>query len=204
MLVNNAGFGLFGIFESTSREKIHEQFSVNLFGVMDVTRAMLPHFRAHRDGVIINVGSGAGVFGLPMVSLYTASKFALEGFSESLFYELGALGISVKMIEPGGVTSTGFGQRSGAEATAASRIADYDPFLDAAAKVFAKLRAARGNATSEEVAEVIFTAATDGSDRLRYVATEDIKPWIAARREASEEEYMAFMRAQVAPDLSGS
>ena len=204
VLVNNAGFGLFGIFESISRAKIQEQFSVNLFGVMDVTRAILPHFRASRDGVIVNVGSGAGVFGLPMVSLYTASKFALEGFSESLSYELGALGIAVKMIEPGGVTSTGFGQRSGVKATSGRPIADYDPFVDAATKVFAKLRAARGNATSDEVAEVIFTAATDGTDQLRYVATEDIKPWIAARRETSEDEYIAFMRAHVAPELPGA
>jgi NADP-dependent 3-hydroxy acid dehydrogenase YdfG len=95
-LVNNAGFGLHGIFETSSPEKIQEQFDVNLFGVMNVTRALLPHFRANRGGTIVNISSGAGVFTLPLISLYCASKFALEGFSEALTYELAPLGITVK------------------------------------------------------------------------------------------------------------
>ena len=201
VLVNNAGFGLFGVFESTPRDKVLEQFEVNVFGMMDVTRAVLPHFRANRSGVIVNVSSGAGVFALPMISLYCASKFALEGFSESLSYELAGLGISVKIVEPGGVTSTNFGQRSGQEASAGRTLPDYDPFVTAANAVFAGLRASRAAATSEEVAEVIHTAATDGTDRLRYVATEDIKPLVAARRESSEDEYLTFMRERVAPKL---
>ncbi len=197
-LVNNAGFGLFGIFEATSREKIAAQFAVNVFGVMDVTRAVLPHFRAAGGGVILNVGSGAGVFGLPMISLYCASKFALEGFTESLSYELAALNIRVKMIEPGGVVSTNFGKRSAAEAAGNVAPPDYDRFVAAANQVFAGLRAER-RATEEDVAKVIYEAATDGTDRLRYVATEDIKPLVAKRRETSEDEYMAFMRARFAP-----
>ena len=201
VLVNNAGFGLFGVFEATARAKIQEQFDVNVFGVMDVTRAVLPHFRANRAGVLVNISSGAGVFGLPMISLYNASKFALEGFSESLSYELTGLGITVKIVEPGGVTSTGFGPRSGAEATQAQPPADYGPFIGGALAVFDGLRASRANATSEEVAEVIFTAATDGTDQLRYVATDDIKPLVAARRETSEAAYMAFMRERMAPKL---
>ncbi len=114
-LVNNAGFGLFGLLESFPREKIQEQFDVNVFGVIDVTRAILPHFRKNRGGVILNISSGAGVFTLPMLSMYCASKFALEGFSEALSYELASQNIVVKIIEPGGVTSTNFGKRSGAE-----------------------------------------------------------------------------------------
>ena len=115
-LLNNAGFGLFGLFEGTPREKIQEQFAVNVFGVMDVTRAILPHFRQNQAGIILNVSSGAGVFTLPMISLYCASKFALEGFSEALSYEVASQGITVKIIEPGGILSTGFNKRSGAEA----------------------------------------------------------------------------------------
>jgi NAD(P)-dependent dehydrogenase (short-subunit alcohol dehydrogenase family) len=102
-LINNAGFGLFGLFEGTPREKILEQFEVNVFGVMDVTRAVLPHFRQHQSGLILNISSGAGVFTLPMISLYCASKFALEGFPEALSYELASQGITVKIIEPGGM-----------------------------------------------------------------------------------------------------
>jgi NAD(P)-dependent dehydrogenase (short-subunit alcohol dehydrogenase family) len=194
VVVNNAGFGLFGIFEATTREKIQEQFDVNVFGVMDVTRAILPHFRQKKAGVIINVSSGAGVFGLPMISLYNASKFALEGFSESLSYELLSQGIVVKIVEPGGVVSTEFGTRSASEASQAMPPDDYATFAAGTAKVFEGLRAARV-ATSEDVAQVIYEAATDGSDRLRYVATKDIEPLVKARRETSEEAYMAMMRS---------
>ena len=92
-----------------ARDRCWQQFDVNVFGVMDVTRALLPHFRANRGGTIINVSSGAGLFGLPMISLYSASKFALEGFSEALSYELGSQDIAVKLVIPhGGVTATRF------------------------------------------------------------------------------------------------
>ena len=194
VLLNNAGFGLFGLFEATSPEKVREQFEVNVFGVMEVTRAILPHFRARQAGLILNVSSGAGVFGLPMISLYCASKFALEGFSESLSYELASQGITVKIIEPGGVVETDFGKRSSAEAAQTQAVPGYEAYVEGAHAIFAGLRASR-KATSQEVAEVIFTAATDGSDQLRYVATEDIKPLVKARRETSEGEYMGMMRS---------
>lgn len=194
-VVNNAGFGLFGLFEGASREKIQEQFDVNVFGVMDVTRAILPHFRGRRSGTIVNVSSGAGVFGLPMISLYNASKFALEGFSESLSYELASQGITVKIVEPGGVLDTKFGARSANEFGSALIPAGYEDFVTATGKVFEGLRASR-HATSEDVARVIFEAATDGTDRLRYVATDDIQPLVRARRETSEDAYMHFMREQ--------
>lgn len=199
VLVNNAGFGLSGVFEATPRAKVLEQFEVNVFGVMDVTRAILPHFRANRSGVIVNISSGAGVFTLPTLSLYCASKFALEGFSEALAYELAGLGVAVKIVEPGGVVGTDFGRRSGLEAEAVAELPDYVPFAEATKQLFAGLRASRAGATSEEVAEVVLTAATDGTDRLRYVATADIEPLVAARRETSEAEYTRFMRERFAP-----
>jgi NAD(P)-dependent dehydrogenase (short-subunit alcohol dehydrogenase family) len=197
-LVNNAGFGLFGIFETTAREKIQEQFDVNVFGVMDVIRAILPHFRKQRSGLILNVSSGAGVFTLPMLSLYCASKFALEGFSESLAYELASQNIIVKLIEPGGVITTRFGQRSGAEAAQNTSIPDYAAFAARTEQVFAGLRGARF-ATEDDVAKVILTAASDGTRQLRYVATADIVPLVKARRETSEENYSAMMRARFTP-----
>lgn len=199
VVVNNAGYGLFGVFEGTSREKVAEQFEVNVFGVMEIIRATLPHFRARRSGLYINVSSGAGVFGLPMISLYNASKFALEGFSESLSYELGSLGIGVKLVEPGGVLETKFGERSGSEFTNKATPADYDEFIAGAAEVFEGLRQSRGRATSNDVAKVIYQAATDGTNQLRYVATDDIKPLITMRRERSEGEYMEFMRHHMTP-----
>jgi NAD(P)-dependent dehydrogenase (short-subunit alcohol dehydrogenase family) len=196
-ILNNAGFGLFGLFEGTSREKIQEQFDVNVFGVMDTTRAILPHFRENRGGLILNVSSGAGVFTLPMISLYCASKFALEGFSESLSYEVASQGIIVKIIEPGGILSTGFNKRSGAEAAQVNTLPDYDAFVKHTGEAFAGL-VANALATEEDVAKVIFEAATDGTNRLRYVATEDIKPLVKARRETSEESYRTLTCSQFA------
>jgi NAD(P)-dependent dehydrogenase (short-subunit alcohol dehydrogenase family) len=192
-LVNNAGFGLHGLFETTPPEKIREQFDVNVFGVMDVTRAVLPHFRTNRAGVIVNVSSGAGVFTLPMISLYCASKFALEGFSEALTYELAPLGITVKIIEPGGSGDTNFQARASSEATSTATPHDYDAVIADVAKRFEGLREV-ATATADDVAKVIFQATTDGTDQLRYVATDDIKPWVRARRETSEADYIKTMR----------
>jgi NAD(P)-dependent dehydrogenase (short-subunit alcohol dehydrogenase family) len=197
LLINNAGFGLFGIFEGTAPERIVEQFGVNVFGAMNATRAILPHFRARKGGMIMNIGSGAGVFTLPMLSLYCASKFALEGFTESIAYELASQGIVVKMIEPGGVVSTNFGPRSGAEAAQNTVIPDYAAFVDQTQQLFAGLRGQR-LATAENVAQVIYGAATDGTPTLRYVATEDIQPLVKVRRETSEAEYAAVMQARFA------
>jgi NAD(P)-dependent dehydrogenase (short-subunit alcohol dehydrogenase family) len=197
VLVNNAGFGLHGFFETTRREKMLQQFEVNVFGLMDVTRAILPQMRAQRHGVILNVTSGAGVFGLPMISLYAASKFAVEGFSEALMHEVAPFGIAVKLIEPGGVRETRFGQRAGAEASGALDIADYAPLQERATAVFAAIADSRSHGTSDEVAEVIVAAATDGSTQLRYVATDGIKPWVEARRRNGEDAYIETMRAAV-------
>jgi NAD(P)-dependent dehydrogenase (short-subunit alcohol dehydrogenase family) len=194
-LVNNAGFGLHGVFEATPGENVREQFEVNVFGLMEVTRAVLPQLRAQRSGVILNVTSGAGVFGLPMSSLYCASKFAIEGFSEALTYELAELGIVVKLIEPGGVLDTRFVARSGVEREQTAPIADYAPFVARSVAVFEQLKTTRAGATSDDVADVIFEAATDGSDRLRYVATPQIRSLVDARRSTSEDQYLATVRA---------
>jgi NAD(P)-dependent dehydrogenase (short-subunit alcohol dehydrogenase family) len=195
VLLNNAGFGQYGIFESTPPAKVREQFDVNVFGVMDVTRAFLPHFRQQQRGTIINVSSGAGLFTLPMISLYCASKFALEGFSEALSYELASQGITVKLVIPhGGVSSTRFSERSGEEFAELNRITDYDAFIERTNASFAAMTQAR-SMSSDDVAGVIVQAATDGSDQLRYLIGDDSRGFVKARRELSEPDYIAFMRA---------
>ncbi|MFT3700255.1 MAG: SDR family oxidoreductase [Kofleriaceae bacterium] len=194
VLVNNAGYGLFGVFEQTPRDQIVAQFATNVFGLMDVTRAVLPAMRARRRGVILNITSGAGVFGLPLSSAYSASKFAVEGWSEALAYELATLGIVVKLIEPGGV-DTNFGARSAGEANSTTPIADYLPFLNDAGAVYAKLRDAHAGSSTADVAEVVFGAATDGSAQLRYVATPQIAEMVETRRRAGEAEYERISRA---------
>lgn len=192
VVVNNAGYGLFGIFEGVSRAAIQQQYNVNVFGAMDVVRAILPHFRAHRAGTIVNVSSGAGAIGFPMASLYSSSKFALEGWSEGLSYELASLGIKVKIIEPGGAMKTGFMARVGGEATGQQPIEDYMPFLSHIGQMYAGMGQGSDPDAVEKVVAAIFTAATDGTNQLRYAPTNDIQPLLNARRGSSEQEYRAL------------
>lgn len=196
VVVNNAGYGLFSIFEGVSDAKVRELFEVNVFGVMNVTRAVLLHFREKKSGVFVNVSSGAGVFVLPTGSLYSASKFALEAFSEGLAWEVGSLGVKVKILEPGGF-ATSFNERAGKEAAAASSVPGYEAFFAQAGAAFRKLQAnANGDtsATAEKIAQVMYGAATDGTDQLRYVATEAIKQKVELRRSGGEDAYVKYMR----------
>src|SRR5262249_25648147 len=111
VLVNNAGYGLVGPFEASTKENIERQFNTNLFGLMETTRAILPHFREKRNGVLINVASMGGRITFPLYSLYHATKWAVEGYSESLQHELLPFNIRVKIIEPGPI-KTDFYDRS--------------------------------------------------------------------------------------------
>ncbi len=108
VLVNNAGLGTFGITEAFSVEQTHHLFNVNVYGVLRVSQAVLPHMRAQGSGLIFNVSSGLGRMVIPFVGVYNATKWALEGLSESMRYELTALGIDVVVIEPGAF-GTSFG-----------------------------------------------------------------------------------------------
>ncbi len=198
-LINSAGYGQYGLFEAISREKIQQQFDVNVFGVMDVTRAILPHFRKNKSGVIINISSGAGIFTLPMISLYCASKFAIEGFSEALAYELASQNILVKLVEPhGGVTNTCFNERSTQDNAKDDSLVDYDDFAKQTSEAFASMSAAR-TISSDDVAKIIFDAATDGTNRLRYLVGNDTRGFIKARQELSDQDYIEFMRSWFLP-----
>jgi NAD(P)-dependent dehydrogenase (short-subunit alcohol dehydrogenase family) len=198
-LINNAGFSLSGIFEAIPRDKIQEQFDVNVLGVMDVTRAILPHFRKNQGGLIINISSRGGLVGLPMISLYCATKFALEGFSESLAYELASQNIVVKIIEPsGGVSGTNFSKRMSEERTQNAPLADYDRFIADTNAGFAGMRAKR-MVGADEVAQVIYGAAMDGTNRLRYFTGEDTGDFVKAKREMSDQGFIDFMRTRFLP-----
>jgi NAD(P)-dependent dehydrogenase (short-subunit alcohol dehydrogenase family) len=202
-LVNNAGYSLFGVFETIPPEKIQEQFAVNVLGVMDVTRAVLPHFRKNKGGLIINISSRAGLVGMPLISLYCATKHALEGFSESLAYELASQNIGVKLVEPsGGVTNTNFVERLSKEQTP-DVPPDYETFVSNTRAVYSGMQGAR-KTSAEAVAEVIFEAATDGTRRLRYFTGEDSGDFAKAKREMPEPDYLDFMRAKFLPTGPGS
>jgi short-subunit dehydrogenase len=198
-LINSAGYGQYGLFEANSRQKIRQQFDVNVFGVMDVTRAVLPHFRERQSGLIINISSGAGLFTLPMISLYCASKFALEGFSESLAYELASQNIVVKIVEPhGGVTDTRFSDRSAQSFAKDPSLRSYDGFVTRTHEAFAQMAAAR-TISAEDVAKVVYDAATDGTGRLRYLVGDDARGFIKARQELPDQDYVERMRSWFLP-----
>ncbi|HET8707449.1 MAG TPA: SDR family oxidoreductase [Pseudomonadales bacterium] len=190
VVLNNAGYGLIGAFETFSQEQIQRQFTTNVFGLMAVTRAVLPLMREKRSGTIINVASFAGRSIFPVYSVYHASKWAVEGYSESLQYELNRYGIRVKIIEPGIVKTEFWGRSTDRENVAGiNAYADYSqPVLDLIDK------AAGIIATQpEDVAHAIWQAATDSSDKLRYVVGLDAKITLAARRLLNERSYRALM-----------
>jgi NAD(P)-dependent dehydrogenase (short-subunit alcohol dehydrogenase family) len=195
VVVNNAGYGQYGIFETLTPEQVQAQFNVNLFGVQHMMRAVLPHLRAQGHGVIVNVSSGAGLYGLPMSSVYCASKFALEGFSEAVSYELGALGITVKLVIPhGGVSGTGF---PGHGDPGANPVPEYDPVVAALSGAMAAL-VPPVMTPAETVAATVFESATDSTDRLRYLVGIDARGFLGARDTMGHDDYLAFMRRQFA------
>jgi short-subunit dehydrogenase len=107
VLVNNAGYGLFGALEDLTMDEIKGQFETNVFGVIRVTKSVLPIMRHRKEGLIVNVTSLAGLIGVPAESVYASTKFAIEGLSESLSYELEPFGVKMILVEPG-VINTGF------------------------------------------------------------------------------------------------
>lgn len=196
-LVNNAGFGLFGPFEPASKEIIARQFNTNVFGLFDVTRAVLPTMRARGEGVILNVASIGGLTTLPFNSIYHAAKYAVVGFTEALNHELAEFGIRAKFVAPGGV-ATDFAGRS----LLVTFNDDHHPYAANVAKALAAWDSRRGNyAAPEQVAEVIYQAVTDGSRQIRYLSGADAEMLYNARRTMDDAGYLQQMRAHF--DLAG-
>ena len=194
VLVNNAGYGAYGPLEATPIETLRRQFDVNVFGLVETMRAVLPAMRSQRSGVIINISSVGGRMAFPLGSLYHGSKWAVEGLSEAVHFELSMLGIRVKIVEPGGV-NTDFAGRSFVF-THDPELADYQPLVDMATAAIADAEQS-GNQEPEDVAEVIFAAATDGTAQLRYVSGDGAQELLASRYSAEQDEqFVAGMRAQ--------
>ena len=164
VLFNNAGYGAVGAFEKSTEEEMRKQFEVNLFGVMNLTREFLPYFREQGKGLIINTSSVVGRFTVPLYSLYCSSKWALEGFSEALQYELKPFDIHVKLVEPAAV-KTDFHGRS-LKVFENDQVKAYDR-MEAA--VLSGMRKRNQKAVGPEVvAKTVFKAAIDQKDKLRY------------------------------------
>ncbi|KAJ7610290.1 short-chain alcohol dehydrogenase [Mycena polygramma] len=199
VLLNNAGYGQNGLFEAIPRETVQEQFDVNLFGASDswtLHAPSCPTFAPMGMVLVINVSSGTGFWALPMSSMYSASKFALEGFTEGISYEFASQNILAKSIIPhGGVTSTNFVDRFRKSTASDPTIAAaYKDFIAATVESFSKMIAAAG-VSSADVANTIYTAATDGKNQLRYFIGDDFRGFLKARYESkSDEEFMKVMR----------
>ncbi len=163
-VVNNAGYGLVGAFEAATPEQIEKQFQTNVFGLMNVCREILPYFRAEKRGAIVNVASMGGRITFPLYSLYHATKWAVEGFSESLQYEVEQFNIRIKIIEPGPI-KTDFYDRS-MDLTRREGLTAYDHFIDKAMPNMQK--AGEDAPDGKVVAETIYEALTDGSKKMRY------------------------------------
>jgi len=163
-VVNNAGYWLFGAFEAASKEQIQRQFDTNVFGMMNVCREVLPYFREKKRGTIINISSIGGRVGLPAASAYSATKFAVEGFSESLRYETKQFNIHVKIVEPGPIQTDFYG-RSEDEAANDTAV-KYEAFVT---RVRENMQKSADTAPDGSiVAQTIYAAASDDSNKFRY------------------------------------
>ncbi len=192
VLLNNAGYGSYGILEATSEDKIRRQFDVNVIGMLLVTQAFLPNMRENGDGMIVNVSSMGGRFGLPLGTLYHGSKFAVEGMSEALSYELSTIGIKLKIIQPGGV-NTNFATTSFDMNIEGSPEA-YMPLVQ---KFMTAMQSSPIASESELIATAIYDAITDGTDQLRYIVGADGEQLVGARSQMSDAEFTALVRQQI-------
>lgn len=163
-VVNNAGYGLLGPFEAASEEQVRRQFEINVFGLMNVCREIIPHFREQKSGHIVNVASMGGRTVFPFSSLYNATKWAVEGFTESLQYELEPFDIRLKIIEPGPINTDFYGRSQ--EVAKKEGLAVYDHYVS---RFISFMNKSGGEAPDGSVvAQVIYDAVTDGSRKLRY------------------------------------
>lgn len=167
VVMNNAGYGLIGVLESLEDEQIQRQITTNLLSVIRVSKAFTAHFRERKSGTFINITSTFGLIGFPTCSIYSATKFAIDGFSESMAYELAQFGIQVKIVAPGGM-QTDFAIRS-------MELGQHDAYEQLTAEVSKGYSAEQmANYTKvEDIAQIVFEAATDLKNQLRYVAGKD-------------------------------
>lgn len=190
VVFNNAGYGLMGAMEAFGDEQIFKQFNTNLLGVLRVTHAFIPYFREKKSGLFISTTSMGGLLAFPLHSIYHATKFALEGWSEGMSFELGLHNIGIKTIAPGGI-ATDFTGRS----LDRSLHPEYKELED---KLFSLTDAMMESAASAgQIAEIVYEAATDGKDQIRYVAGKDAKALYARRLEIGSEEFRKEIRKQI-------
>ena len=190
ILINNAGYGLVGFFEDLSVDEIRKQFETNFFGVLKVTKKVIPIMRSQKSGTIINISSGAGQIGFPGISAYVSTKFAVEGFSESLTYELSPFGIKVIIIEPGVIKTNFFGNCIISEQSANNA----SPYSRSLEKLRKDIDAMQEHATSPtEVAKIILQALRTQEPKQRYIVGNDVAMILEAKKNLSDIEFKKMM-----------
>jgi NADP-dependent 3-hydroxy acid dehydrogenase YdfG len=192
VLLNNAGYGAYGPLEATPLEKIERQFGTNVIGLLNTTKAVLPHFRENKSGVIINISSIGGKITFPLGTLYHGTKFAVEGLSEALHYEMKTIGVRVKIVEPG-MVMTDFGGRS-FDFSNNESLTEYQKLVQ---DVFTWFGSIQSGSPASAIGEVIYTAATDNSDQLRYAAGKDAEMLLAKRHAEDDATFINDIRTQI-------
>ena len=191
ILVNNAGYGLTGAFEDLSLDEIKTQYETNVFGLIRTTQSVLPIMRKQRSGLIVNISSGAGRFGFPTGSAYVSTKFAVEGLTESMSYELEPFGIKVILIEPG-VIKTNFFNSSVLAKKSQDPNSPYATLMKGMEDSVDKMM--ENASTPQYVAEVVLDAITNENPKLRYLAGKDVEQLVEAKRKMSDEEFVNMMK----------
>jgi NAD(P)-dependent dehydrogenase (short-subunit alcohol dehydrogenase family) len=197
VLVNNAGYGLFGALEDLSIAEMKAQFETNFFGVIRVTQQVIPVMRKQKSGTILNISSVGGRIGIPGLSAYHSTKFALEGLSESISYELEPFGIKVVLIEPGFIRTNIMNS-----SIIAKKAQDQkSPYFSLTQQLERSFKAAMVNtsasSTPEVVAKVVVQAITSESPKLRYAVGNDAASTIQARTTLSDTEFGGLIKQQI-------
>jgi NAD(P)-dependent dehydrogenase (short-subunit alcohol dehydrogenase family) len=196
LLVNNAGYGMTGAFEDIGMDEIKSLYETNVFGVIRVTQAVLPIMRKQGSGRIINISSGAGRIGYPGGSAYVSSKFALEGLSDSMAFEVEQFGIKTVLVEPGFIR-TNFAENIVTAKKAQDPNSPYSQMMMQMKSSSHRRRMIENAPDADLVASVIVEAATAKEPNLRYLAGKDVQQMVAAKKSMSDEEFQNMIRQSV-------
>jgi NAD(P)-dependent dehydrogenase (short-subunit alcohol dehydrogenase family) len=193
VLVNNAGYALYGALEDLSTDELKAQYETNLFGIVRVTQAVLPSMRNQRSGIIVNVSTVGGRMGIPCISAYTSSKFAVEGLTESIAYELESFGIRVVLIEPGAI-NTNFTAGMVTAKKAQEPTSPYSQMMKNMSKTMQQIFERASH--PELVAKVILGAISTEKTSLRYLVGKDAEGWIESKNKMTDNEFYDMMKQQ--------
>ncbi|HEY6885998.1 MAG TPA: SDR family oxidoreductase [Nitrososphaeraceae archaeon] len=192
VLVNNAGYVLSGAFEDLAMDEVKAQYETNVFGLIRTTQAVLPTMRNQKSGIIVNISSAAGRFGYPAGSAYVSTKFAVEGLSESMSYELEPFGIKVVVVEPGVIRTNIFNSVVVAKKSQDPN-SPYSQIMQKMATGFEEMLK-NASSSADLVAKVVLSAVTNENSNIRYLAGKDVETWLDGKRNMSDEEFYKMIK----------